>query len=142
MNPDQDIPHRCGVLGLGLHTDALPHALQAFLDFNDFLEVADAMVEELDLGGILQVASFHPQFQFEGTEADDVTNCTNRSPYPTLHLLREDSIDKAVEAFPEAESIYERNMETLEKIGIEGWLDMGVGARCPVAHAAKPGAAE
>ena len=126
----------------------LPHALQEFLDFNDFLEVADAMVEELDLGGILQVASFHPQFQFEGTEADDVTNCTNRSPYPTLHLLREDSIDKAVEAFPEAESIYERNMETLEKIGIEGWLDMGVGARCPVAHAvpaalaSKPGTAE
>jgi hypothetical protein len=95
------------------------------------------MVEELDLGGILQVASFHPQFQFEGTEVDDVTNCTNRSPYPTLHLLREDSIDKAVEVFPEAESIYEHNMETLEKIGIEGWLDLGVGARCPVAHAGK-----
>ena len=81
----------------------LPQALLDFLDFNDFLEIADAMVEELDLGGILQVASFHPQFQFEGTEVDDVTNCTNRSPYPTLHLLREDSIDKAVEAFPEAE---------------------------------------
>ena len=111
----------------------LPHALQDFLDFNDFLEVADAMVEELDLGGILQVASFHPQFQFEGTDVDDVTNCTNRSPYPVLHLLREDSIDKAVEAFPEAESIYERNMETLEGIGIEGWLDLDVGPRCPVA---------
>ncbi|MEG0199648.1 MAG: DUF1415 domain-containing protein [Comamonas sp.] len=110
----------------------LPLALQDFLDFNDFLEVADSMVDELDLGGILQVASFHPQFQFEGTEVDDVTNCTNRAPYPILHLLREDSIDKAVEVFPEAESIYERNMETLEKIGLEGWLDMGVGARCPV----------
>lgn len=110
----------------------LPLALQDFLDFNDFLEVADAMVDELELGGILQVASFHPQFQFEGTEVDDVTNCTNRAPYPILHLLREDSIDKAVEAFPEAESIYERNMETLEKIGLEGWLDMDMGARCPV----------
>ena len=110
----------------------LPHALQDFLDFNDFLEVADAMVEELDLGGILQVASFHPQFQFEGTDVDDVTNCTNRGPYPILHLLREDSIDKAVEVFPEAESIYERNMEKMEKIGIEGWLDLDVGARCPV----------
>ena len=109
-----------------------PHCLPDFLDFNDFLEVADAMIEELDLGGILQVASFHPQFQFEGTDVDDVTNCTNRAPYPILHLLREDSIDKAVEVFPEAETIYERNMETLEKIGIEGWLDLDVGARCPV----------
>lgn len=118
----------------------LPHALQDFLDFNDFLEVADAMIEELDLGGILQVASFHPQFQFEGTEVDDVTNCTNRAPYPILHLLREDSIDKAVEAFPEAESIYEQNMQTLEKIGLEGWLDLEVSARCPVtAHTAKAG---
>ena len=115
----------------------LPHALQDFLDFNDFLEIADAMIEELDLGGILQVASFHPQFQFDGTDVDDVTNCTNRSPYPILHLLREDSIDKAVEVFPEAESIFERNMETLESIGIEGWLDLDIGARCPVTgHAA------
>ena len=115
----------------------LPHALQDFLDFNDFLEIADAMIEELDLGGILQVASFHPQFQFDGTDVDDVTNCTNRAPYPVLHLLREDSIDKAVEVFPEAESIFERNMETLESIGIEGWLDLDIGARCPVTgHAA------
>ncbi|WP_315124387.1 DUF1415 domain-containing protein [Comamonas antarctica] len=110
----------------------VPHALQDFLDFNDFLELADELVEAMDLGGILQVASFHPQFQFEGTEVDDVTNCTNRSPYPILHLLREDSIDKAVEAFPEAEAIYEHNMRTLEKLGIEGWLDLGVGPRCPV----------
>lgn len=111
----------------------LPHALQDFLDFNDFTELADDLVEELDLGGILQVASFHPMFQFEGTDVDDVTNCTNRAPYPTLHLIREDSIDKAVEAFPEAEMIYERNMQVLQEMGIEGWLDMDVGARCPVA---------
>jgi len=110
----------------------LPLALQEFLDFNDFLEIADAMVEELDLGGILQVASFHPRFQFEGTDVDDVTNCTNRAPYPTLHLLREDSIDKAVEAFPEAEAIFERNMEVLEQMDMEGWLDLDVGPRCPV----------
>ena len=112
----------------------LPHALQDFLDFNDFTALADDIVEELDLGGILQVASFHPLFQFEGTDVDDVTNCTNRAPYPILHLLREDSIDKAVEAFPEAEMIYERNMQVLEQMGIEGWLDLDVGARCPVAH--------
>ena len=110
----------------------LPQALQDFLDFNDFLEVADAMVEELDLGGILQVASFHPLFQFEGTDVDDVTNCTNRAPYPILHLLREDSIDRAVEAFPEAEMIYERNMQVLSEMGIEGWLDLDLAARCPV----------
>ena len=112
----------------------VPQALQDFLDFNDFTELADDLVEELDLGGILQVASFHPLFQFEGTDVDDVTNCTNRAPYPILHLLREDSIDKAVDAFPEAEMIYERNMEVLSQMGIEGWLDLDVAARCPVAH--------
>ncbi|MDO4591242.1 MAG: DUF1415 domain-containing protein [Comamonadaceae bacterium] len=114
----------------------VPHAMQDFLDFNDFTALADDIVEELDLGGILQVASFHPLFQFEGTDVDDVTNCTNRAPYPILHLLREDSIDKAVEAFPEAEMIYERNMQVLEQMGIEGWLDLDVGPRCPVAHQA------
>ncbi|MBF5003839.1 DUF1415 domain-containing protein [Diaphorobacter caeni] len=109
-----------------------PDCLEDFLDFNDFLELADDMVEALDLGGILQVASFHPQFQFEGTDADDVSNCTNRAPYPTLHLLREDSIDKAVEAFPEAEEIFERNIEVLEKLGKQGWDALDVGAHaCP-----------
>ena len=116
----------------------LPYALHDFLDFNDFLDIADSMVDELQLGGILQVASFHPLFQFEGTDVDDVTNCTNRSPYPTLHLLREESIDKAVEAFPEAETIYEKNMDTLEQLGLEGWLDMQVGARCPFPHKTTP----
>lgn len=110
----------------------LPQAFEDFLDFNDFLEVADAMIDELELGGILQVASFHPRFQFEGTEVDDVTNCTNRAPYPTLHLLREDSIDRAVEAYPEAETIYERNMQVLEDMGLEAWLDLDVGPRCPI----------
>ncbi len=109
-----------------------PHCLQDFLDFNDFLELADELVDMLDLGGILQVASFHPQFQFEGTAPDDVTNATNRAPYPTLHLLREDSIDQAVEAFPEAEMIYERNMATLQQLGPEGWAALDVGPRCPI----------
>ncbi len=98
-----------------------PGVLADFEDFNDFLELADAAVEELDLDGVLQVASFHPRFQFADTEPDDVTNATNRAPYPTLHLLREDSVDRAVAAFPEAEAIFERNMETLEKLGPEGW---------------------
>jgi len=112
-----------------------PQCLEDFLDFNDFLELADELIDAMDLGGILQVASFHPQFQFDGTEVDDVTNCTNRAPYPTLHLLREDSIDRAVEVFPEAESIYERNMQVLEELGAEGWAKLDVGPRCPIASA-------
>ena len=98
-----------------------PHVLQDFLDFNDFLEVADGIVEELELDGILQVASFHPQFQFENTELDDITNFTNRSPYPTLHLLREDSVERAVAAFPEELEIASANIATLEKLGHDGW---------------------
>ena len=101
-----------------------PRVLGDFEDFNDFLELADAAVEDLDLDGVLQVASFHPRFQFADTEPDDITNATNRSPYPTLHLLREDSVDRAVAAFPEAEAIFERNMETLEKLGAKGWADV------------------
>ena len=109
-----------------------PHCLHDFLDFNDFLALADDLVEAMDLGGILQVAAFHPQFQFDGTDVDDVSNCTNRTPYPTLHLLREDSIDKAVEALPEAEEIFERNIEVLEKLGKPGWDALDVGAHaCP-----------
>jgi len=98
-----------------------PRVFADFEDFNDFLELADAAVEDLDLDGVLQVASFHPLFQFADTEPDDITNATNRSPYPTLHLLREESVDRAVAAFPEAEAIFERNMATLEKLGPDGW---------------------
>ena len=112
-----------------------PQCLTDFLDFNDFLELADNLVEELDLGGILQVASFHPRFQFADTGEDDITNATNRAPYPTLHLLREESIDRAVEAFPEAETIFERNMQVLDELGDEGWKTLDVGPRCPVGHA-------
>ena len=92
-----------------------------FLDYNDFLDQADEAVAVLGLEGEIQVASFHPDYQFAGTEPDDASNCTNRSPYPTLHLLREDSVERAVEAFPDPDVIVERNIETLEKLGIEGW---------------------
>ena len=98
-----------------------PHVLQDFLDYNEFLDLADGLLEELNLDGELQIASFHPQYQFAGTEVDDITNFTNRSPYPTLHIIREDSIDKAVEAFPEAEAIFETNIATMEKLGLDGW---------------------
>ncbi|WP_137940196.1 DUF1415 domain-containing protein [Chitinivorax sp. B] len=95
--------------------------------FNDCLDLADQAVIDNELEGILQIASFHPQFQFADTEPDDITNYTNRAPYPTLHLLREDSIARAVEAFPDASMIFERNMETLQKLGLAGWMALGLG---------------
>jgi hypothetical protein len=95
--------------------------LADFLDYNDFLDDADALVEQLGLDGELQVASFHPQYQFAGSAPDDIANATNRSPWPTLHLLREDSVARAVAAFPDPDAIVERNVETLEKLGREGW---------------------
>jgi len=98
-----------------------PTLLPDFLDFNDFMQLADAAVDEHELDGVIQLASFHPAFQFEGTAPDDIGNFTNRAPFPTLHLLREASIERAVAAFPEAETIYQRNIETLKKLGIEGW---------------------
>jgi hypothetical protein len=98
-----------------------PQVLQDFLDYNDFLELADTAIEQLDLGGVLQIASFHPDYQFAGTSPDDIENYTNRSPYPTLHLLREASIDQAVAAFPDAADIFERNIETLQRLGLDGW---------------------
>jgi hypothetical protein len=101
-----------------------PEVLNDFLDFNDFLGEADAVVAELGLEGVLQVASFHPDYQFGDAEADDITNATNRSPYPTLHLLREDSIERAVAAFPQPEAIYETNMATLRRLGPQGWAQL------------------
>jgi len=98
-----------------------PTLLPDFLDFNDFMQLADAAIEEHELEGVIQIASFHPQFQFAGTAPDDIGNYTNRAPFPTLHLLREASIERAVAAFPEAETIYERNIETLKALGHDGW---------------------
>ena len=98
-----------------------PRVLTDFLDYNDFLDIADAAVEELELDGVLQVASFHPQYQFADSHPDDMGNFSNRAPYPTLHLLREESVEKAVAAFPEAEKIFETNIATLEKLGPAGW---------------------
>jgi hypothetical protein len=98
-----------------------PHVLHDFLDFNDFLDVADMTSVDLGLEGEIQIASFHPQYQFAGTEPDAISNYTNRAPYPTLHLLRESSIDRAVEAFPNAADIFERNIETMQRLGKSGW---------------------
>ena len=98
-----------------------PHVLQDFLDYNDFLEQADMLVEVLELDGELQVASFHPDYQFADSRPDDIKNYSNRTPYPTLHLLREDSVSRAVEAYPDPDSIVERNYATLRALGHEGW---------------------
>lgn len=106
-----------------------PKALADFEDFNQFLGPVDAAVAELGLEGVLQVAAFHPRFQFEGTEPDDVSNATNRSPHPCLHLLREDSISRAVAAFPEPEAIFETNIRTLETLGSAGWADLQAACR-------------
>ena len=98
-----------------------PQVLGDFLDYNDFLDQADALVEALDLEGVLQVASFHPHYQFAGTAPGDVENFTNRSPHPTLHLLREDSVARAVDAFPDPDAIVERNIATLRQLGVDAW---------------------
>ena len=104
-----------------------PFVLNDFLDYNDFLDVADAALEDLGLDGTLQIASFHPHYQFADSAADDVGNCTNRSPYPTLHLLREASIDAAVASVPDAADIFERNLRTLDSLGWDGWRALRVG---------------
>lgn len=98
-----------------------PQVLTDFLDYNDFLDNADAAIEALDLQGILQVASFHPDYQFEGVAANDASNYTNRAPFPTLHLLREDSVARAVDVYPDPDVIVERNIQTLDRIGVDGW---------------------
>ena len=99
-----------------------PSLFPDFMVFNDFLNVVDDVVAEHELEGVIQVASFHPQFQFDGVAADDISNATNRSPYPTLHLLREDSVERAIASDAgDAEKIVERNIETLRALGAAGW---------------------
>lgn len=120
----------CREIGLLARSDAQevdttllihPDVLLDFMDYNDFLDAADAAVEELGVDGQIQIASFHPAYQFAGTAADDISNCTNRSPYPMLHLLREESIARAVAAIPDAADIYEKNIAAMEALGHEGW---------------------
>lgn len=104
----------------------LPTQFPEFLEFNDFVAQADRLLNKLGLSGVLQIASFHPQYQFAGTAADDITNFTNRAPFAALHLLREDSIDRAVAVYPNAEVIFEKNMQTLQDLGHSGWAELGL----------------
>ena len=110
-----------------------PTLFPDFDTFNQMLDIADAAVVDNGLEGIVQIAPFHPDFQFEGTDSDDIGNYTNRSPYPTLHLIREDSIAKAAQAFPDASAIFERNIALLEEMGHEGWDKLDI-PRCPFDH--------
>jgi hypothetical protein len=103
-----------------------PNVLTDFYAYNDFLSVVDKTLEEMNLVDDFQVASLHPHYQFAGTQPDDIENFTNRSPYPVLHLLREASVTKAVAAFPESDTIFEKNISTLRSMGYEGWLALGL----------------
>ncbi|MES2952659.1 MAG: DUF1415 domain-containing protein [Pseudomonadota bacterium] len=106
----------------------VPDGLADFLEFNDFLAQADRLLVKSGFDGVFQIASLHPLYEFADAKPDDVSNFTNRSPYPTLHLLREESVDRAVKAFPHAELIFQTNIQTMERIGQKGWADLGVGA--------------
>lgn len=106
----------------------LPQALQNFADFADFLDLVEVTLKVQGLTGILQVASFHPQYQFADAEENDISNYTNRAPYPILHLLREASLARAIRHHPDPSRIYQENMVTLNALGLEGWHALGVGA--------------
>jgi hypothetical protein len=105
----------------------VPGCLRDFLEFNNFMARAERLVRKLRLEGVIQLASFHPAFRFAGSEEDDIANFTNRSPYPTIHLLREASIARAVAAIAQPQAIYDANIETLRRLGAQGWADLDVG---------------
>ena len=98
-----------------------PTLFPEFLVFNDFLNVADDVLVEHELDGVIQIAPFHPDFVFEGEGEGDMSHFTNRAPFPTLHLIREDSLEKAIESFGDTDVIYQRNMNLLRNLGLEGW---------------------
>ncbi len=115
-----------------------PHVFRDFLDYNDFLEVADDLLVRLDLEGVVQVASFHPAYQFTDTELDAVENYTNRSPYPMLHLLREESVSAIADDAEKLLAIPDRNIATLRALGFSGILQML--AKASAQQAPEPGA--
>jgi hypothetical protein len=106
----------------------IPEGFGEFLEFNDLVAAADRLLAKLRLDGILQIASFHPAYEFADTPGDDITNFTNRAPYPTLHVLRESSVARAVQAFPAADAIFDNNRQTLRTLGSAGWAALDVGA--------------
>jgi uncharacterized protein len=127
-----DLRHALNVLAAvqSEHIDTIllihPHVLGDFFDYNHFLKIADTTIADAGLGGVIQIASFHPDYQFADAGVDDIDNYTNRSPYPMLHLLRETSIAHAVASFPDAADIYEKNIATLRQLGHDGWQRLGL----------------
>ena len=103
----------------GIETTLLIHpgVLTDFLDFNDFLDEVDGLLDVSDRLGVYQVASFHPRYRFAGAPADDVAHCTNRSPWPMLHLLREQSLEGAIRGHPDPDGIPDRNIDLLRALG-------------------------
>ena len=97
----------------------ISNILQDFNDYNQFLDLADALIQQMDFEGEFQIASFHPDYQFADTEFDDVENYTNRSPYPILHILREASLEKAIDTYPDVENIPEKNIALLKSMGTD-----------------------
>ena len=106
-----------------------PLGMTQFIDYHFFLAEADAALARLGMAGVIQIASFHPDYEFAGNASDSIDNYTNRSPYPMLHLLREASMDRAVAAFPDAAGIYNRNIATLRRLGHDGWRRLWLVAR-------------
>ncbi len=133
-----EMQHLAATDALQTDTTLIVHAqvLHDFRDFNDFLGLADDLLQQAGLDGVLQVASFHPQYRFAGTRSSDIANATNRSPHPTLHLLREASVARAVAAFPDAAAIYGRNIATLRALGHGGWQAVRDGRAPPTPAAA------
>lgn len=127
----EELQHLASVDEAVLDTTLLmaPFLLPDFFQFNAFLSDCDHVLVDLDLEGVLQIADFHPNYTFAGEDPNGMSHFTNRAPYPTLHLLRESSIDKAVAAYPDASLIYARNMALLEKMGREGWATLGIQGR-------------
>jgi hypothetical protein len=115
-----------------------PRVLAEFLDYNDFLDAADLALADLGLVDDIQIASFHPRYQFAGTGPDDVENCTNRSPYPMLHLLREASVERAVASVPDPAQIFGKNIATLRRLGQEGWDRLGLAAPTSLSPSSSP----
>lgn len=101
-----------------------PWVLNEFADYNDFLALAEELITLRELAGVIQVAGFHPQYQFAHTRADDLGNATNRTPYPTLHLLREDSVSRAVAALVDAEGLFHANIRVMQGLGAAGWAEL------------------
>jgi hypothetical protein len=96
-----------------------PRVLENFADYNQFLEMADGLLLQMELDGVFQIASFHPDYQFADTHPDDSENYTNRSPFPLLHLLREEGLARAIEHTPDVDQIPLRNIRKMNELGTQ-----------------------